>query len=127
MPAVQLVLLPENGIPGLLRRAPRCAAVTTATNNPQPAPRRVRPHQAVPLARRLPAGSVMVGDVANSGAKGAGRELLAAVCAQADRRDWNLALGVRNDRPKVVTLYGLMFIPLGAQRSQRIMGRRRQP
>lgn len=220
---MQLVVLPENGNPGLLRRAVPHAAVTTATNEPQPAPRRVRPHQAAPLAPSaagafgshaegkrllpatmclaflfgggrqhdgatltlwrvwprwstplvlvasvagmlaitqaglplafavagqiavgvlsvagflraltcwtgLPAGSVMVGDVANSGAKGAGRALVAAVCAEADRRDWNLALLVRSNRPKVVTLYSdLMFIPIGAQHSQLIMGRRRQP
>lgn len=70
----------------------------------------------------LPSGSVMIADVANAGdSPGAGRELLAAVCAEADHRNWTLALAVRRDRSKVVALYlGLMFVPL-AERGTRVI------
>ncbi len=69
----------------------------------------------------LPARSVMIGDVANAGDPGAGRELLRAVCAEADRRDWTLALAVRPDRTTLVRLYlALMFVPV-AERDTRVI------
>ena len=76
----------------------------------------------------LPAGSMLIGDVAATGAPGTGRQLLAAVCAEADRRGWTLvSLLARRDRPKLVVLYRqLLFEPIGVRGIRLIMVRRRQ-
>lgn len=75
----------------------------------------------------LPAGSMLIGDVAATGAPGTGRRLLAAVCAEADRRGWTLALLARRDRLRLVVLYrDLMFEPIGVRGVRLIMVRRRQ-
>jgi len=75
----------------------------------------------------LPAGSILIGDVAATGAPGMGRRLLAAVCAEADRRGWTLALLARRDQPKLVVLYReLLFEPIGVCGVRLIMVRRRQ-
>lgn len=72
----------------------------------------------------LPAGCVMIGDVANAGPPGAGRDLLTAVCAEADHRKWTLTLAVRQDQTKVIGLYrDLHFVPLAARNSHLIMVR----
>lgn len=75
----------------------------------------------------LPAGSLLIGDVAATGAPDMGRRLLAAVCAEADRRGWTLALLARRDRPRLVVLYReLLFEPDGVRGLRLIMVRRRQ-
>jgi hypothetical protein len=75
----------------------------------------------------LPAGSMLVGNVAATGAPGTGRRLLAAVCAEADQRGWTLALLARRDRPKLVVLYReLLFEPIAIRGVRLIMVRRRQ-
>lgn len=58
----------------------------------------------------LPARSMLIGDVAATRAPGTAQRLLAAVCAEANRRGWTLALLARRDRPKLVDLYGHLLV-----------------
>jgi hypothetical protein len=74
----------------------------------------------------LPAGSMLIGDVAASGAPGAGRRLLAVVCTEADRCGWTLALLARRGRPALLALNrDLLFEPVGV-RGVRLVNVRRQ-
>lgn len=55
--------------------------------------------------RGVPEGARMVGNLASTGPPGTERELMTAVCDEADRRGWTLAGQVRTDRPQLLDLY----------------------